>query len=67
MTNASGVGNPVTPAVRHTKMVRAMLPNDPPMLKTAKGGVVRFWKIDWRALERNKFAPWGVGHAAMPL
>jgi hypothetical protein len=56
-----------TPAIKPSRFVRALVDMDPPFIQTRKGGTVPHKRVDWRALERNKYAPWGIGHAAVPL
>ena len=64
---ATNAAMPVlNPVVKPSRMARALVRMNPPFIQTKKGGVVPYWRIDWRALERNKYAPWGVGHAAKP-
>jgi len=66
-TVSNTMGNMAMPKIRPSRFARALVPHDPPMLQTRKGGVVKWWVLDYKALERNKYAPWGRGHAAVPL
>ena len=59
-----GSGYGVTPIIVPTRFARALVDMDPPLITTHKGGTVHHKCVNWRALERNKYAPWGIGHAA---
>ncbi len=50
--------------VKYTKNTLALREMPETLKETHRGGVVRHSYIDHKALERNKYAPWGRGMAS---
>ncbi len=63
---------PHMPAIQQSKFAKALVSsNRKHVVRTNRGGPhngqpfgVDVFNIDHRALERNKYAPWGRGHAS---
>lgn len=52
------------PVIKPTKSNNALVRQDERMLKLMPTTISNLYRVDWRALERNKYAPWGRGHAS---
>lgn len=47
------------PVIKVCKFAQALVPD-----LSLSSEFNRRYSVDWRALERNKYAPWGRGHAS---